>query len=93
MSGPIASSSVVMRASFDEWKPHPLTLEDDGEWKVTRLVPPSKHFFVFEVDGVVRVAEDEMFVPTAPGQLTQRQVRLVLTFVCPQSCNRCRGEQ
>jgi hypothetical protein len=75
MSGPIANTSVLLRASFDDWRPSPLTLQDSGEWTVTRVVPPSKQFFVFEVDGVIRVAEDEVFAPTSTGTSTSAQVR------------------
>ena len=46
-----------------------------GEWTLTRMVPPGKLFFVFEVDGVVRVAEDQLFIPTLPGVGSQAQVR------------------
>ncbi len=37
-SGPIANSSVLLRASFDEWRPCPLVQQDNGDWTVTRMV-------------------------------------------------------
>ncbi len=37
-------------------------------------MPPYKQLYVFEVDGVVRVAEDEIFVPTVTSGHSAAQV-------------------
>lgn len=37
-------------------------------------VPPNKQLYVFEVDGSIRVAEDEVFAPTVCGSQTAAQV-------------------
>ncbi len=37
-SGPIANSSVMLRGSFDDWRPTPLVQQESGDWTVTRMV-------------------------------------------------------
>ena len=38
-----------------------MTPNDDGTWELTRVIPATRVHFVFDVDGVHRIAEDEMF--------------------------------
>lgn len=79
VSGPIANTSVSVRASFDDWASVPLAPQPDGTWMVARMVPSVRVFFVFDVDGVSRIAEDEMFEPTMLGMDYARQVWLLCT--------------
>ena len=39
-----------------------------------RMVPSARVFFIFEVDGVTRIAEDEMFEPTKLGADNPKKV-------------------
>jgi hypothetical protein len=74
VSGPIANTSVTLRASFDNWATIPMTPKDDGTWEVDRMVPSTRVYFMYEVDGVPRIAEDERFEPTKLGIHSAKEV-------------------
>jgi hypothetical protein len=74
VSGPIANSSVTLRASFDNWAPVPMIPKDDGTWEVDRMVPSTRVYFMYEVDGIPRIAEDERFEPTKLGIHSAKEV-------------------
>lgn len=61
VSGPLARTSVKLLTSFDNWRPDPMELQDDGSWAVERMVPNVSFRFMFEVDGVKRAALDELY--------------------------------
>jgi hypothetical protein len=64
-SGPLATAAVLVATSFNQWKPFPLFQQDDGGWARRVMVPHGRFTFLFEVDGVTRVSENEMYEPTA----------------------------
>ena len=67
-SGPIGKK-VLLRTSFDNWRPYDMSLRDDGVWELDRMVPTSKFFFLFEVDGILRAARDEVRAGASKGAL------------------------
>jgi hypothetical protein len=89
LSGPFALEKVCLRASFDNWKRCAMepTPDDEGEWVVTRMAPATRFHFVFEVDGIIRVAEDIMFMPTANSDRSNTQVQSFALF-CGLACDR-----
>lgn len=61
LSGP-AASRVYLLTSFDRFRvKDALKLDDDGVFRLARMVPPGIFRFLFEVDGVLRASQEELY--------------------------------
>ena len=77
-SGPCANR-VRLLCSFDDWQPHDMQAEEGRVFELARMVPGHRFYFMFEVDGKYRAAQDELYMRRAIPVSHEMRVKFAAT--------------